>query len=34
VGGYATRFVCSIFASVTISDFLQIVHRGGEEKLL
>jgi hypothetical protein len=30
----ATRFVCSIFAAVTISDFLQIVYKGSEEKLL
>lgn len=30
----ATRFVCSIFAAVTISDFLQIAYKGGEEKLL
>jgi hypothetical protein len=29
-----TRFVCSIFAAVTISDFLQIVYKGSEEKLL
>ncbi|MGE5746933.1 MAG: DUF1360 domain-containing protein [Solirubrobacterales bacterium] len=29
-----TRFICSIFAAVTISDFLQIVYRGSEEKLL
>jgi Protein of unknown function (DUF1360) len=30
----ATRFVCSIFAAVTIGDFLQIIYKGGEEKLL
>src|SRR5689334_609196 len=30
----ATRFVCSIFAAVTISDFLQILYKGSEEKLL
>jgi hypothetical protein len=30
----ATRFVCSIFAAVTISDFLQIFYKGSEEKLL
>ncbi|MFL5907210.1 MAG: DUF1360 domain-containing protein [Solirubrobacterales bacterium] len=30
----ATRFVCSIFAAVAISDFLQIVYKGSEEKLL
>jgi hypothetical protein len=30
----ATRFVSSIFAAVTISDFLQIVYKGSEEKLL
>jgi hypothetical protein len=30
----ATRFVCSIFAAVTISDFLQIAYKGSEEKLL
>jgi len=29
-----TRFVCSIFAAITISDFLQIVYKGSEEKLL
>jgi hypothetical protein len=29
-----TRFVCSIFAAVAISDFLQIVYKGSEEKLL
>jgi hypothetical protein len=29
-----TRFVGSIFAAVTISDFLQIVYKGSEEKLL
>ena len=29
-----TRFVCSIFAAVTISDFLQILYKGSEEKLL
>jgi hypothetical protein len=29
-----TRFICSIFAAVTISDFLQIVYKGSEEKLL
>jgi Protein of unknown function (DUF1360) len=29
-----TRFVCSIFAAVTISDFLQIFYKGSEEKLL
>src|SRR5215208_517763 len=29
-----TRFVCSIFAAETISDFLQIVYKGSEEKLL
>ena len=28
------RFVCSIFAAVTISDFLQILYKGSEEKLL
>jgi len=30
----ATRFICSIFAAVTVSDFLQIVYKGSEEKLL
>jgi len=30
----ATRFICSIFAALTISDFLQIVYKGSEEKLL
>jgi hypothetical protein len=30
----ATRYVCSIFAAVTISDFLQIAYKGSEEKLL
>ncbi len=30
----ATRFICSIFAVVTISDFLQIAYKGSEEKLL
>jgi hypothetical protein len=30
----ATRFVCSIFAAITISDFLQIVYKRSEEKLL
>jgi hypothetical protein len=30
----ATRFICSIFAAVTISDFLQILYKGSEEKLL
>lgn len=30
----ATRFVCSIFAAVTIGDFLQILYKGSEEKLL
>jgi hypothetical protein len=30
----ATRFVCSIFAAITISDFLQVVYKGSEEKLL
>jgi len=30
----ATRFICSIFAAVTISDFLQIFYKGSEEKLL
>jgi hypothetical protein len=30
----ATRFVCSIFAAIAISDFLQIVYKGSEEKLL
>jgi hypothetical protein len=29
-----TRFVCSIFAAVTISDVLQLVYKGSEEKLL
>jgi hypothetical protein len=29
-----TRFICSIFAAVTISDFLQILYKGSEEKLL
>jgi hypothetical protein len=29
-----TRFVCSIFAAVTLSDFLQILYKGSEEKLL
>ncbi|MFL5906665.1 MAG: DUF1360 domain-containing protein [Solirubrobacterales bacterium] len=30
----ATRFVCSIFAAVTIADFLQVLYKGSEEKLL
>jgi hypothetical protein len=30
----ATRFICSIFAAVTISDFLQGLYKGSEEKLL
>jgi Protein of unknown function (DUF1360) len=30
----ATRFVCSIFAAITIGDFLQILYKGSEEKLL
>jgi hypothetical protein len=30
----ATRFVCSIFAALTISDFLQLLYKGSEEKLL
>jgi hypothetical protein len=30
----ATRFVCSIFAAVTVSDFLQVIYKGSEEKLL
>jgi hypothetical protein len=30
----ATRFICSIFAAVTISDFLQIIYKGSEQKLL
>jgi Protein of unknown function (DUF1360) len=30
----ATRFICSIFATLTISDFLQIAYKGSEEKLL
>jgi hypothetical protein len=30
----ATRFICSIFAAVAISDFLQIFYKGSEEKLL
>jgi len=30
----ATRFVCSIFAAVAISDLLQIFYKGSEEKLL
>jgi hypothetical protein len=30
----ATRFICSIFAAVTISDFLQVIYKGSEEKLL
>jgi hypothetical protein len=30
----ATRFVCSIFAAVTISDFLQVLYKGSEDKLL
>ena len=34
VGPRVTRFVCSIFAAVTISDFLQILYKGSEEKLL
>jgi hypothetical protein len=39
LGGFAvvpraTRFVCSIFAAVTISDFLQVLYKGSEEKLL
>jgi hypothetical protein len=29
-----TRFVCSIFAAVTISDFLQILYKGSEERFL
>jgi hypothetical protein len=29
-----TRFVCSIFAAVTISDFLHVFYKGSEEKLL
>ncbi len=29
-----TRFFCSIFAAVTISDFLQVLYKGSEEKLL
>jgi Protein of unknown function (DUF1360) len=29
-----TRFVCSIFAAITISDFLQVLYKGSEEKLL
>ncbi|HEY7266367.1 MAG TPA: DUF1360 domain-containing protein [Solirubrobacterales bacterium] len=29
-----TRFVCSIFAAVAIGDFLQILYKGSEEKLL
>jgi hypothetical protein len=29
-----TRFVCSIFAVVTISDFLQVFYKGSEKKLL
>ena len=29
-----TRFVCSIFAAVTISDFLQIAYKSSEERLL
>src|SRR5689334_8418888 len=29
-----TRFVCSIFVAVTISDFLQILYKGSEKKLL
>jgi Protein of unknown function (DUF1360) len=29
-----TRFICSIFAAITISDFLQVVYKGSEEKLL
>lgn len=34
VGPRVTRFFCSIFAAVTISDFLQILYKGSEEKLL
>jgi Protein of unknown function (DUF1360) len=30
----ATRFFCSIFAAITISDFLQIFYKGSEERLL
>jgi hypothetical protein len=30
----STRFVCSIFAAITIGDFLQILYKGSEEKLL
>jgi uncharacterized protein DUF1360 len=30
----ATRFICSIFAAVTLSDFLHIAYKGSEEKLL
>jgi Protein of unknown function (DUF1360) len=30
----ATRFICSILAAVTISDFLQIFYKSSEEKLL
>jgi hypothetical protein len=30
----ATRFICSIFTAVTISDFLQVIYKGSEEKLL
>ena len=30
----ATRFICSIFTAVTIGDFLQVLYKGGEEKLL
>jgi Protein of unknown function (DUF1360) len=30
----ATRFVCSIFTAVAIGDFLQILYKGSEEKLL
>ena len=30
----ATRLVCSIFAAVTIGDFLQVLYKGSEEKLL
>jgi hypothetical protein len=31
---HVTRFVCSIFAAITISDFLQIFYKGSEERLL
>jgi hypothetical protein len=30
----ATRFICSIFTAVTVSDFLQVLYKGSEEKLL